>query len=146
MIAIGAQSCPDEPENVQIERFFVERGQRRAFANMLEDPSLDLVRVFLLLSFYMFGACRRNAAFMYLGVAARAAVALGLHVDSSGSLDRDEQKERQEACLGRYEMNPTDFKQNQTLDEPLRDRSPGELDSRPTRCYCRTASRKPQRP
>ncbi|GLI78953.1 hypothetical protein PoHVEF18_007275 [Penicillium ochrochloron] len=94
MIAIGAQSCPDEPENVQIERFFVERGQRRAFANMLEDPSLDLVRVFLLLSFYMFGACRRNAAFMYLGVASRAAVALGLHVDSSGSLDRDELKER----------------------------------------------------
>ncbi|OKP02472.1 hypothetical protein PENSUB_7005 [Penicillium subrubescens] len=43
MIAIGAQSCPDEPENVQIERFFVERGQRRAFANMLEDPSLDLL-------------------------------------------------------------------------------------------------------
>jgi hypothetical protein len=109
MIAIGAQSCPDEPENVQIERFFVERGQRRAFANMLEDPSLDLVRVFLLLSFYMFGACRRNAAFMYLGVASRAAVALGLHVDSSGSLDRDELKERQVVCFGRYEMNPTDL-------------------------------------
>lgn len=94
MIAIGAQSCPDEPENVQVEQFFVERGQHRAFSNMLEDPSLDLVRVFLLLSFYMFGACRRNAAFMYLGVAARAAVALGLHVDSAESLSRSEQKER----------------------------------------------------
>ncbi|KAJ5371496.1 uncharacterized protein N7496_007588 [Penicillium cataractarum] len=94
MIAIGAQSCSDEPENVQVEQFFVERGQRRAFASMLEDPSLDIVRVFLLLSFYMFGACRRNAAFMYLGVASRAAVALGLHVDSSGSLSPIEQKER----------------------------------------------------
>ncbi|CEJ57965.1 hypothetical protein PMG11_06639 [Penicillium brasilianum] len=94
MIAIGAQSCPDEPENVRVEQFFVERGQRRAFASMLEDPSLDLVRVFLLLSFYMFGACRRNAAFMYLGVASRSAVALGLHVDSSGSLSPIEQKER----------------------------------------------------
>jgi hypothetical protein len=94
MIAIGAQSCPDETENVRVEQFFVERGQRRAFASMLEDPSLDLVRVFLLLSFYMFGACRRNAAFMYLGVASRTAVALGLHVDSSGSLSPIEQKER----------------------------------------------------
>ncbi|KAJ5945893.1 hypothetical protein N7454_002732 [Penicillium verhagenii] len=93
MIAIGAQSCLNEPNIVRIERFFITRGQRRTFANFLEDPSMDLVRVFLLLSFYMFGACRRNAAFMYLGVAARSAVALGLHEDSSG-LGQQEQKER----------------------------------------------------
>lgn len=94
MIAIGAQSCSSDPETAQKERFFFTRGQLRAFANMLEDPSMDLVRVFLLMAFYMFGACRRNAAFMYLGVAARSAVALGLHVDPSGSLSRTEQQER----------------------------------------------------
>lgn len=94
MIAIGAQSCLSEPDTVQKERFFFTRGQRRTFANLLEDPSMDLVRVFLLMAFYMFGACRRNAAFMYLGVAARSAVALGLHVDPSGSLSRAEQQER----------------------------------------------------
>lgn len=94
VIAIGAQSCPNEPETVRIERFFFARGQQRTFANFLEDPSMDLVRVFLLMSFYVFGACRRNAAFMYLGVAARSAVALGLHTDSYGSLSRDEQRER----------------------------------------------------
>lgn len=55
---------------------------------------MDLVRVFLLMSFYMLGACRRNAAFMYLGVAARAAVALGLHADSSGTVSRTEQQDR----------------------------------------------------
>ncbi|KAJ5313202.1 uncharacterized protein N7443_000086 [Penicillium atrosanguineum] len=55
---------------------------------------MDIVRVFLLMSFYMFGACRRNAAFMYLGVAARSAVALGLHAESSGSISRSEQQER----------------------------------------------------
>ncbi|KAI2789369.1 hypothetical protein POX_d04857 [Penicillium oxalicum] len=94
MIAIGAQSCSDEPDNVRIQQYFAERGQRRAFSSMLEDPSLDIVRVFLLLSFYMFGACRRNAAFMYLGVATRAAVALGLHVDSSGSSTPAAQEDR----------------------------------------------------
>ncbi|KAJ5388851.1 hypothetical protein N7509_011392 [Penicillium cosmopolitanum] len=94
MIAIGAQSCPNEPETVQLERFFFTRGQRRTFANLLEDPSMDLVRAFLLMSFYMFGACRRNAAFMYLGVAARSAVALGLHADSSGALSLTEKDER----------------------------------------------------
>jgi hypothetical protein len=94
MIAIGAQSCPNEPETVQLERFFFTRGQHRTFANLLEDPSMDLVRAFLLMSFYMFGACRRNAAFMYLGVAARSAVALGLHTDSSGALSLSEKDER----------------------------------------------------
>ncbi|KAJ5919375.1 hypothetical protein N7466_010318 [Penicillium verhagenii] len=98
MIAIGAQSCLNEPNIVRIERFFITRGQRRTFANFLEDPSMDLVRVFLLMSFYMFGACRRNAAFMYLGVAARSAVALGLHEDSSG-LGQHEQQES--SILGR---------------------------------------------
>ena len=94
MIAIGAQSCSNEPKTVQMERFFFTRGQRRAFANMLEDPSMDLVRAFLLMSFYMFGACRRNAAFMYLGVAARSAVALGLHEENSASLTSLERQER----------------------------------------------------
>lgn len=96
MIAIGAQSCLNDPETVQLEQFFFIRGQQRTFANMLEDPSMDLVRVFLLMSFYMFGACRRNAAFMYLGVATRSAVALGLHTDSSGVISAGEKEERYE--------------------------------------------------
>ncbi|KAJ5357066.1 hypothetical protein N7517_011675 [Penicillium concentricum] len=90
MVAIGAQSYPKDPKNLQVERFYFARGQLGAFANMLEDPSMDLVRVFLLMSFYMLGACRRNTAFMYLGVASRAAVALGIHADSPGSITPDE--------------------------------------------------------
>ncbi|KAH1550739.1 hypothetical protein KXX57_009302 [Aspergillus fumigatus] len=97
MIAIGAQSQKHDPTKVQIEHFFFARGQRRAFVSMLENPSLEMVSLFLLMSFYMLGACRRNAAFMYLGVAARAAVALGLHIDVSGSLSVSEQQRR--ACV-----------------------------------------------
>lgn len=95
IIAIGAQSWKTDPDTVQIERFLFNRGQRRAFSSMLETPNLEMVRLFLCMSFYMLGACRRNAAFMYLGVAARAAVALGLHqADSSGAITPDERQKR----------------------------------------------------
>lgn len=53
--------------------------QSRAFAGMLEDPDIDMVRMFLIMSFYLLGECRRNTAFLYVGIATRAAVALGLH-------------------------------------------------------------------
>ncbi|OQE72390.1 hypothetical protein PENNAL_c0097G09401 [Penicillium nalgiovense] len=96
MIAIGAQSLPNDRKTLQVERFYFARGQRRTFANMLEDPSVDLVRVFLLMSFYMLGACRRNTAFMYLGVASRAAVALGFHADFPAPLNPDESDKRNE--------------------------------------------------
>ncbi|KAH7037412.1 uncharacterized protein B0I36DRAFT_313999 [Microdochium trichocladiopsis] len=45
---------------------------------MIANPSLSMVRLFLLMAFYMLGACHRNAASMYLGVASKAAVVLGL--------------------------------------------------------------------
>lgn len=50
---------------------------------MLEDPNINIVRVFLLMAYYMLGSCRRNSAFMYLGIASRAAVSLGLHSKDS---------------------------------------------------------------
>lgn len=94
-IAIGAQSVQNDPTTTHVERFFFARGQRVAFASMVETPSLEMVKLFVLMSFYMFGACRRNAAFMYLGIAARAAVALGLHLrDSFRSVSVPEQRER----------------------------------------------------
>jgi hypothetical protein len=97
MIAIGAQSSKNDlsPAIMRAERFFFKRAQQCAFAGMLENPSMDLIRLFILLSFYMLGACRRNAAFMYLGVAARAAAALGIHLTAVTPFDADEQQKRQ---------------------------------------------------
>lgn len=66
-------------DSQQIGQTYFRRAQKQAFASMLEDPQVDMVRAFLLMAFYMLGQCRRNTAFMYLGIAARAAVALGLH-------------------------------------------------------------------
>ncbi|KAL5338271.1 hypothetical protein BJX70DRAFT_367136 [Aspergillus crustosus] len=94
MIAIGAQSSKTDLVVIRVERFFFKRAQQCAFAGMLENPSLDLIRLFVLMSFYMLGACRRNAAFMYLGVAARAAAALGLHLTDYTLLEADGQQKR----------------------------------------------------
>ncbi|KAL4946767.1 hypothetical protein BDV06DRAFT_181504 [Aspergillus oleicola] len=94
MIAVGAQSSISAVTSIRVERYFFKRAQQHAFAGMLENPSLDLIRLFILMSFYMLGACRRNAAFMYLGVAARAAAALGLHMTAFTLLEANEQQKR----------------------------------------------------
>ncbi|KKK21937.1 hypothetical protein AOCH_000173, partial [Aspergillus ochraceoroseus] len=95
MIAIGAQCTTNDEPGVGVERFYFLRGQRRAFEGSLEHPSVDLVRAFVLLAFYMMGACQRNAASMYLGVAARAAAILGLHsCEYHGMLGEPERQRR----------------------------------------------------
>ena len=79
-IAIGAQCRGSSQSDLQIASRYFALGQKAAFESMLQDPSINMVRLFLLMAFYMLGACRRNAAFMYIGVASKAALALGLHV------------------------------------------------------------------
>lgn len=77
ILAIGAQTSI--PADTKIAAAFFARARQVAFEDMLAHPSLGMVRLFVLLAFYMLGACQRNAASMYLGVAAKAAVILGLH-------------------------------------------------------------------
>jgi hypothetical protein len=91
VIAIGAQS--KSPYTAQtVGQALFRKAQRLAFIGQLEDPSMDMVRTFLLMSFYMLGECRRNTAFMYLGIAVRAAVVLGLHTCDSFSTTADEMR------------------------------------------------------
>lgn len=79
MIAIGAQ-CRGINEDLMCAAKYFSQARKLAFESMLQNPTVNMARIFLLLAFYMFGACRRNAAFMYIGVASKAAVILGLHV------------------------------------------------------------------
>ncbi|KAK6085228.1 C6 transcription factor [Seiridium cupressi] len=78
-LAIGAQALPKNDSHLRTANAFVLRARQLAFGGMLANPSLSMVRLFLLLAFYMLGACQRNAASMYIGISARAAVLLGLH-------------------------------------------------------------------
>lgn len=74
MVAIGAQCT-----GAQVAAAYFSHARKMAFEGTIEDPSVGLVKTFLLMSFYMLGACRRNSAFMYIGVASRSAEILGLH-------------------------------------------------------------------
>lgn len=79
MLAIGCQVRGGSRDDLVLASKYFTQGRKMAFEKMLEDPTINLARAFLLLAFYMCGACRRNSAFMYLGVAAKSADILGLH-------------------------------------------------------------------
>lgn len=49
------------------------------FVNPVEEASLPSLRITTLMSFYLLSANRRDAAYMYIGLAVRMAVAHGLH-------------------------------------------------------------------
>ncbi|RFU76340.1 hypothetical protein TARUN_5907 [Trichoderma arundinaceum] len=85
-IAIGSQVRASCARDKRCATKYASRGRQIAFDGMLMDPSLSMVRNFLLMAFYMLGACRRNTAFVYLGVATRAAIAIGLHADPNKSI------------------------------------------------------------
>jgi hypothetical protein len=78
VLAIGARCHPDPQTYLNCERIHLNKS-RQLTSYLLEHVSMDTVQVFLLMAFYMLCASRRNTAYMYLGVAARAAHAMGLH-------------------------------------------------------------------
>lgn len=80
-MAIGAQARGKRLDSNYAQAYF-DRGRQLAFEGMLENPSHGLVRLFLLMAFYMLGACQRNAACLYLGIAAKTASIIGLHDES----------------------------------------------------------------
>lgn len=82
VLAIGAQ-CSRGPGDAEIGRAYLRRAQVQVFSGFIEDPDIDVVRLFLLMAFYMLGESRRNTAYMYLSIATRGALALGLHIRES---------------------------------------------------------------
>ncbi|WAO91253.1 Zn(2)-C6 fungal-type domain-containing protein [Fusarium falciforme] len=77
IFAIGAQACPDDRDD-DAERYF-NYGRFLTISGIMEEPGLSTVRANILITMYLLAASRRNAAFMYLGTAVRAAYALGIH-------------------------------------------------------------------
>lgn len=78
-LAIGAQARATGPLDAQYANTYFTRARAIAFENMLANPSVSIVRLFVLLSFFTLGACRQIPASIYLGIASKAAVVLGLH-------------------------------------------------------------------
>ncbi|KAB8215088.1 hypothetical protein BDV33DRAFT_227853 [Aspergillus novoparasiticus] len=92
-LAIGAQVKGSE-EDARIANGYFRRARQVAFDDMLMRQNIGTVRLFLLMGFYMLGACHRNAASMFIGVAARAAINLELHIpeDYTNALANDRRR------------------------------------------------------
>jgi hypothetical protein len=83
VLAIGAQVS--DANQTLAEKYFVS-GRQLAFSAFTETPSLYTIQSYVLISMYMLGACRRNGAFMNLGIALRAAYAVGIHRKDANAL------------------------------------------------------------
>ncbi|KAJ5124588.1 uncharacterized protein N7515_008413 [Penicillium bovifimosum] len=83
VLAIGAQVA--ELDQTVAEQYFGS-GRQLAFSAFQETPSIYTIQSYILVSMYMLGACRRNGAFMNLGVALRAAYAVGIHRKDANAL------------------------------------------------------------
>ncbi|KAG5763958.1 hypothetical protein H9Q72_007938 [Fusarium xylarioides] len=76
IFAIGAQTCPEHRDQ-EAEQYF-NYGRFLTASIIMDDISISAVQSNILITMYLLGASRRNAAFMYLGSAVRAAYALGI--------------------------------------------------------------------
>ncbi|PLN82840.1 phospho-3-sulfolactate synthase-domain-containing protein [Aspergillus taichungensis] len=83
VMAIGAQTS--DINQTVAEQYFVS-GRQLAFSAFTETPSIYTIQSYVLISMYMLGACRRNGAFMNLGIALRAAYAVGIHRRDANAL------------------------------------------------------------
>lgn len=78
VLAIGAQAKAENGFDVKAERHFY-RSQQNSLMSPYRIPTLQTIQYHTLTAMYLLGACGRNASSMSLGVALRAAYALGLH-------------------------------------------------------------------
>ncbi|GAD94129.1 hypothetical protein NECHADRAFT_53697 [Paecilomyces variotii No. 5] len=94
VFAIGAQTSPEDKE--EISGLYFNYGRYLTALRHAEEPSIVAVQCYAMISFYLLAASRRNAAYMNLGIAIRAAQALGLHRrDISKLFARDEYRYRE---------------------------------------------------
>jgi hypothetical protein len=95
ILAIGAQVRPGDGGENLAEAYFT-RGRHLVASNFMDDPSVFTIQSYALITMYMMIICRRNGAFMNLGIAVRAAYALGLHrSDISGLFEARERRTRE---------------------------------------------------
>lgn len=94
VLAIGARNQPFD-NDVQAEQYF-QRGRELAVSSFMDDPSVLTVQSYILIAFYLLTSCRRNGAFMLLGIAIRAAYALGLHRSDISALFESRERQTRE--------------------------------------------------
>ncbi|KAK4175791.1 hypothetical protein QBC36DRAFT_353775 [Triangularia setosa] len=77
VLAIGCQKAEKSNEGTAQQYFDYARDV--AFASLGGNLGVASVQVFILITLYSLGACQINAAFLFFGLAARAALSIGVH-------------------------------------------------------------------
>lgn len=94
VLAIGARNRSSDNDEIAEQYFY--RGRELAISSFMDDPSLLTVQSYILIAFYLLTSCRRNGAFMLLGIAIRAAYALGLHRSDISALFETRERQTRE--------------------------------------------------
>jgi hypothetical protein len=74
VMAIGCQKS--DPETAQAH---FDYARDHAFANLNGNLSVGTVQAFILITVFMLGSCQINGAFLFFGIAVRAAYSIGIH-------------------------------------------------------------------
>jgi hypothetical protein len=79
VLAYAAQVRSESAEDTYRSQSFFYHGRRIALMELTEYPTMETTQAFTLISLYMLGSCRRNGAYLNLGIAISAAKSLGYH-------------------------------------------------------------------
>jgi hypothetical protein len=71
--------------DVHRAQLFYDRGRQITLQELTNDPSLETVQAFILISLYMLRCSRHNGAYLNLGIAISAAKSLGCHRHESNA-------------------------------------------------------------
>lgn len=95
VIALGAQARGSSLLDSRRAQSFYHHGRLIALQELTNDPTLETIQAFLLISMYMLGCSRRNGSYLNLGTAVSAAKSLGLHRrEANAAYSKDEQQLR----------------------------------------------------
>lgn len=81
VLAYAAQARSASVADNQRMQYYYRRGRQIALLELTDEPRLETVQAFILISLFMLGCSQRNGSFMNLGFAISAAKALGFHRD-----------------------------------------------------------------
>ncbi|KAH6867161.1 hypothetical protein B0T10DRAFT_524604 [Thelonectria olida] len=84
-LAIGAQARAQGNLDESLAEQCFAYGRQLTMFNLVDAARLETIQAILLITYYLTAACQYNAAFINLGVAARAAYALGIHLHETNA-------------------------------------------------------------
>ncbi|KAM6516615.1 hypothetical protein FALCPG4_014796 [Fusarium falciforme] len=74
VLAIGRQM-----DNEELAQDYFEYARDKAYANLSGNLSVTSIQIFTLITLYMLCSCQINGAFLFFGIAVRAAYSVGIH-------------------------------------------------------------------